>query len=1010
MATVAPSASLAKLGTHAEHPAYDLVSVDTVDEYGAVCGLYRHKKTGAEVLSVIADEPNKVFGIVFRTPPSDSTGVPHILEHSVLCGSRKYPTKDPFVELLKGSLQTFLNAFTYPDRTCYPVASQNLKDFYNLINVYLDAVLHPRAINDPAVLEQEGWHLELDDTERPLTYKGVVYNEMKGVYSSPDALMMRRTQQELFPDNTYGVDSGGTPEIIPELTFEKFRDFHGAFYHPTNARVFFYGDDPPAARLDLLDEYLREFEANPKDSTIKVQKLRTEPWTVEERFPATPETADKHMVAVNWVLHDEALPLKDQLALGVLDHLLLGTSASALAKALTESNLGDDLVGGGLQDELLQNTFGIGLKGVKGVDADKVEPLILDVLRKTAAEGFDAEAVTASINTIEFGLREFNTGGFPRGLSFMLGAMSEWLYDRSPLDALRFEKPLAELKASLDKGEPVFESLIQKYLVGNGHRVTVKMVPDLGLEAEQQAAEEDRLAKIKAAMSADDLAQVVRATEALKKRQAQPDSPEDVAKLPRLSLADIERENREIPISVDEREPMAPGARAPTLVTHAIPSSGIVYADVCFDASALTLEDAPLLPLLTSCFLETGTTAKDRVALSQEIGTHTGGIRTATLLAQPSEAGGVVTEADKLFAYVCVRGKAVAEKAPRLFELMRQVASDANLDDQRRIVEMLKESVAGFRAQIPAAGHTFADARLRARYSAAGFLGDLTGGVAAYEETKKLLELAEKDWPALSQRLKTLRAKLVSADGLVINLTGDESTLATATPVAEQMLADLPASRPAADGGILWAQAPIAEAKVNEGLVVPTQVNYVAKGGQLYKPGEKVSGTASVVSRYLRTGYLWDTVRVMGGAYGGFCRFSPQNGLFTYLSYRDPNLVGTLDNYDGAADHLRSLELSQSELEGAIIGTVGDLDRPMQPDTKGFMSLQQWLAGETAEDRQARRDELLATTLKDFREFGDRLAELNKSGTVCVVGSKAAIQKASEGDSKHPKLTVVDLM
>jgi len=1015
-----PAKSLEHLGTHEEHPAFELLRVDTVDEYGALCGVYRHKVTGAEVLSVIADEPNKVFGITFRTPPSDSTGVPHILEHSVLCGSRKFPTKDPFVELLKGSLQTFLNAFTYPDRTCYPVASMNLKDFYNLVNVYLDAVLHPRAISDPLVLQQEGWHLELDDPSQPLTYKGVVYNEMKGVYSSPDSLMGRRTQQELFPDNTYGVDSGGTPSVIPDLTFDAFRDFHGKFYHPTNARIFFYGDDPAGARLDLVNEYLSEFKANPSDSVIRWQKKRTSPWTVVEKFPATPETAAKHMVAINWLINDEPMTMRDQLAWGVLDHLLLGTSASKLAKELTESNLGDDLIGGGLSDELLQATYGIGLKGVAPEDVDKVEPLVLEVLASAAKSGFDQDAITASINTIEFSLREFNTGGYPRGLMFMLGSLSQWLYDRDPLDGVRFESALAELKAALERKEPVFQDLINKALLANGHRVTVKMVPDLKLEKEQEMEELDVLAKIKAAMTPADLANIVTSTNTLKARQAAADAPEDVAKLPRLDLADLDREQREIPIEIEHRAALAGQSKGTTFLMHELPSSGILYADVCFDASSLTLDEAPLLPLFTACLTEMGTATKDRVTLSQEIGTHTGGLRTATLLAQPSIAGGLVAPSDALFSYVCVRGKAVAGKADRLFGLMREVVSEGNLDEKQRVIEMLKETVAGYRASIPAAGHTYADSRLRSKYSAASWLADASGGISGFEHAKALLLQAETDWPTLSLRLKTMRAKLVASDGIVINLTGDAVVLETARPHAEAFTAALPSSSPewAGPGGVrlhsvsksLWAAAPYTTAPTNEGLAVPTQVNYVAKGGQLYKPGEKVAGSAAVISKYLRTGYLWDTVRVMGGAYGGFCRLSASSGVFTYLSYRDPNLKGTLDNYDNAASHLSTLELSDGDLSQSIIGAVGEIDRPMQADQKGFASLSQYLAGETAADRQARRDELLSTTLADFRAFGDRLHLLNKESTVTVIGSKGSIDKANEDMGAHPRLNVRELM
>jgi presequence protease len=412
-----------------QHPAYTVLESTLINEYGLQATLYSHQKTGAQIISVIApQDDNKVFGISFRTPPDDSTGLPHILEHSVLCGSRKYPVKEPFVDLLKGSLQNFLNAFTYPDRTCYPVASTNTKDFYNLVNVYLDAVLHPRAINDPMVLQQEGWHYEIDGDdatkEKSLSIKGVVYNEMKGVYSSPDSLLGRATQQGLFPDNTYGVDSGGDPDAIPTLTYDKFKNFHANYYHPSNSRIFFYGNDDPMKRLELLDEYLADFSFKPVDSKIKFQSKFSAPKSVTVHYPIDASAAQKHMISLNWVMNFEPLSMKEQLAIGVMDSLLVGTPTSSLRKELTQSNLGESIIGGGLSDELLQATYSVGLKGVLPENVDKVESLILKTLQDLTEKGFEADAIEAAINTLEFRLREFNTGGFPRGLSLMLGMVS----------------------------------------------------------------------------------------------------------------------------------------------------------------------------------------------------------------------------------------------------------------------------------------------------------------------------------------------------------------------------------------------------------------------------------------------------------------------------------------------------------------------------------------------------------------------------------------------------------
>eukprot|EP00616_Rhizochromulina_sp_CCMP1243_P000175 CAMPEP_0118974666 /NCGR_PEP_ID=MMETSP1173-20130426/12764_1 /TAXON_ID=1034831 /ORGANISM="Rhizochromulina marina cf, Strain CCMP1243" /LENGTH=1033 /DNA_ID=CAMNT_0006924443 /DNA_START=71 /DNA_END=3172 /DNA_ORIENTATION=+ len=972
----------------ATHASFDIVRNEMVDEFGVRAVMYKHKKSGAEVLSVEAPDENKVFGITFRTPPKDSTGVPHILEHSVLCGSRKFTTKEPFVELLKGSLQTFLNAFTYPDRTCYPVASCNLKDFYNLINVYLDAVLHPRAIGDELVLQQEGWHLELESPEQPLTYKGVVYNEMKGVYSSPESRLARAAQQALFKDNTYGVDSGGDPLNIPDLTFDDFKAFHGEFYHPSNSRIFFYGDDPVPARLELLDGYLSEFDAISPDSKIGLQERRKLQSRVVEKFPAAEgEQAEEHMVQVNWLLNEEPFTPKEQLALSVLDHLLLGTSSSTLRKALTESGLGSAVIGGGLSDELSQATFSVGLKGVRAEDVSAVERLVAETLEKIEAEGVEESAVEASLNSMEFQLREFNTGSFPRGLSFMLGAMSAWIYDRDPLAALRFEEPLRELKEDLAAGKPVFTDMIRKLLLENEHRVTVEMVPDTELEKEQVAEEEARLAAIKGDMSAGDIDQIIDQTKKLQEVQAAHDSAEDLATIPALSIADLPKDGTELPNEVSTTQGV-------TVLRHEVPSNGIIYADVGLDLTQLPAADVPLVNLFARCLLETGTATEDEVALSRRIGSRTGGVTTSTLTGVRIPSDDTVATGDDLVHRLFLRGKAVAGRADDLFGVVHDVLTSCRLDNKKRIVEMLKESKARMESSLVSAGHAYAATRLSASHSTAGRLLEQTGGVEYLAVVKDLLETAESDWPTVQARLEALRRQLLTKASVVVNLSGDAATLEAVDPALDKFLSGLPEDgEDAASLLPSWKSDLPVVPSGNEGFFIPTQVNYVGRGGRLYAPGEKVSGSTSVVSRWLRNGYLWDTVRVIGGAYGGFCRFSPLTGSFSYLSYRDPNLAKTIETYDGASQFLQNHDLSSEALSQAIIGTVGDLDSPLSPDQKGWEAMRRHLVGETAEQRQQWRQEVLSTTAKDFKDFGERLDQMEAHSV--VFGSKKAIEDAN---------------
>jgi len=1012
-----------------EHPAYEVIRKDFVQEYGAATTLYRHKKSGAELLSVASDDDNKVFGITLRTPPEDSTGVPHILEHSVLCGSRKYKTKDPFVQLLQGSLQTFLNAFTYPDRTCYVVASQNEKDFYNLVNVYADAVFHPRAISDPMVHAQEGWHLELEKKEDPLIFKGVVYNEMKGVYSSPDSLLNRAAQRSIFPDTTYGVDSGGDPKVIPDLSFEQFAEFHSKFYHPTNSRIYFSGDDDVYTRLELMDEYLQEFDFSPESKPGSVvewqKKVYTEPKKEQYPYPVGADQPETHMVMVNWLMNDRPLTSFEELTIGIMDHLLMGTSSSILRKTLTESGLGEAITGGGLSDELLQATFSVGLKGVKPEDAPKVEQLIFDTLDKVIAEGFEEDDIASSMNTIEFELREFNTGSFPKGLSFMLGAMSKWLYDESPTEALKFEKPLAELKAKIaESGSQVFQDMIKEFIVDNKHRTTVELVPSRTLEAEELKEEEDRLAAIKASLSDEELEEIIEKTRKLKELQAAEDTPEERATIPALELKDLKRENTEYPIAVSENE----SGSGVTVLRHELAStSGIAYATLGVDLSGLSVDDIPLLPIFTRIMMETGAGEYDQVALSRQIGIHTGGISVSTLTTAVHPEGSdedKVLDGTHLQTKLTIRGKATSDKTDKLFSLMELILTEAKIDSKARIVEMLKEQRSRLESSIRGSGHAAANMRMKARYRVGGYVDEMMSGITQLEATKELLKQAEEDWPSLLARLENMRNAILNSEtcrnGMFLDITGDAGVLEKIQPSVDSFLQELPGK---SDGAKLpnfykeehpWVprlKELMAERvpMEDEGFVVPTQVSYVGKGGLVFEEGETVTGAAQVVARFLRTGYLWDYVRVMGGAYGGFCTFSPYSGFFSFLSYRDPNLSKTIDVYDAAADAVlaaaEQLKNDPDALAQAIIGTIGDMDGSMSPDQKGYTSLQRWLINESAEYRQNYRNQILDTKPEDFKAFGERLKQL-KQPSVAVVSSQGAFEAAAK-DGKNMKLKTV---
>jgi len=869
---------------------YELLSNETIEEFDLGVTRYRHTKSGADVISVRApQDDNKVFGITFRTPPSDSTGIAHIMEHSVLCGSRKYTSKEPFVELLKGSLQTFLNAFTYPDRTCYPVASQNLQDYHNLINVYLDAVLHPRALKDPQVLQQEGWHYELEDLSQDIKYKGVVYNEMKGVYSSPEALSQRHASRILFPDTIYSYDYGGDPPAIPDLTFEMFRNFHETYYHPSNARIFFYGDDDESSRLSLLSEYLDEFEKSSKNhnntcsssSNIQYQpKLNLSNSIHKFPYPVgEDDTSGKHIVTMNWLLNDKELSEKESLSLVVLDHLLLATSSSPLYKNLIESRVGESVTGGGLSDELLQSTFSVGLKGVIESDVGRVEEIVNstfeDILK---SGGFEADAIRASVNSLEFQLREFNTGSFPKGLSVMLGIMKRWIYDiSSPEDVLRFEKPLRELKEDLENGKPVLENLIRDMFLENKHRATIQLYPDSSMEKTQIEQEEARLKSVRDSMSQDDLLRVIEDTKALKEAQSREDTPEQRATIPRVELDALTRKVRTIPFERSQVE-------SADVLCHDENTGGILYADLAFEIDPRDLnqelqrkDDVPLLSLYSRLLFESGSTSKsDEVQLSRRIGANTGGI-SASVKIQHQDNDGVVFRspdgADEMRAYLLIRGKAVRDRVEDMWDIVGEVLNDVKLEDKReRVLEILHESRAGMESTLTSSGHSIGATHLNSQRTVSGAFADLGGGLRFLDTLPKLIDRVENDWDSVLQDLQRIHRSVVRSNAMTVSLTSESCDLETGRQGLARLVRSLPSYSNNDDKNMSTAEAwrsalPLNPRGRNLGIIVPTQVNYVSLMGPAYKSGDFVPGSSLVASRLLSRGFLWDHVRVMGGAY-----------------------------------------------------------------------------------------------------------------------------------------------
>lgn len=960
---------------------FALLKEQDIAELKTRARLFIHLRTGAQLLSLSNDDENKVFGIAFRTPPTDSTGVAHILEHSVLCGSRKYPTKEPFVELLKGSLKTFLNAFTYPDKTCYPVASQNLQDFHNLIDVYLDAVFYPRL--NPHVLEQEGWHLDLESLEDPIQYKGVVFNEMKGAYSSPDGVLAEKTQQSLFPETTYGLDSGGDPRVIPSLTFEQFKEFHQKYYHPSNARIFFYGDDPPEQRLRVLNEYLKDFDRAEVDSAVRLQPFFDSPRRIVHPFASGADGQDeqgtgaKGMITVNWLL-PETTDVPGKFSLQLLEFILLGMPGSPLRKALIDSRFGDDLAGVGLETDLRQMYFSAGLKGIDTENADRIERLIFETLSKIAREGIDRQFVEAAVNTFEFRMRENNTGSFPRGLALMLRALTSWLHGGDPLSTIAFEKPLSAVKAEIDSNRVLFEQLIERFLLNNPHRTTVILEPDSRLAGREREEEKRKLEGIRNAMTAEELQAVVESTRRLKEIQEAPDPPELLARIPSLSLSDLDRKNKTVPIL--ERQ-----LHGTSMLLHDLFTNGIVYLDLGFNLRSLPERFLPYVPLLGRSLVEIGTQKEDYVVISRRISRKTGGIHPDTFTSSIAESGDSA-------AWLFIRGKAMLSQTHEMLQILNDLLLTVKLDNQERFRQMVLEEKARQEQRLVPNGHQVIGMRLRSHFSEADWAMEQMAGISHLFFLRELAAQVEDNWQGVLATLEEMRRILVNRRNMMVNMTVDEPNWLRVESLLGPFLESLPPGESPTAAPPRWT---LRLPPANEGLTMPAQVNFVCKGANLYQLGYRFHGSSRVITGYLRNSWLWESIRVRGGAYGAFCQFDRMSGVLAFVSYRDPNILKTLDNFDRSAVFLRQADLTEDEIRKAIIGAIGNMDTHRLPDARGYLSMLRHLTRDTDEDRQKMREEVLGTTAAHFRNFADVLESVKSEGLVKALGYPDALNETT---------------
>lgn len=981
-------------------PQYELLQQKYIDDIQSEGYLLRHKKSGARVLVLQNDDDNKVFNIAFRTTPKDSTGVAHILEHSVLCGSRLFPTKDPFVELVKGSLNTFLNAMTYPDKTMYPVASCNERDFCNLMHVYLDAVFYPNIYNKEEIFRQEGWNYELENPDDEIIYNGVVYNEMKGAFSSPEDVMEREIMSTLFPDTTYGVESGGDPVHIPELTYEAFLDFHRTYYHPSNSYIYLYGNLDMEERLNWMDrEYLSRFEALEVHSEIGFQKP----------FDAMQEFYRKYPVAENDSLEDNtylsfnavigtSLDVELCNAFAVLEYALVSAPGAKLKQALLDAGIGKDIMGS-YDSGTLQPVFSVIAKNANLSEKEQFLSVIRNTLQEIIAEGVDKKALLAGINTMEFKFREADYGSFPKGLIYGIDLFDSWLYDENrPFDYLEQIPVYAALREKVESN--YYEELIQKYLLDNPHESLLAVEPEQGMTDREEERVRRHLEDYKKALSPEEIKALIERTEALRRFQETPDTEEDMQKIPMLAREDIGKKaasfaNKELKWGEN------------TVLLHDVFTNGIAYLNLLFDSSCVCREDITYLGLLKSVLGMVDTEHYCYSDLNNEINGNTGGIYPG-LSVFP-----VLEQSDQIRTYFGIKARVLYDKIPYALSMIREILYTSSFENDRRMYEIVARLKSRLSMQLNSAGHSTAAVRAMSYFSPVNAFNDAVGGIEFYQFVEDLEKNFEERKAELKERLGLLCRKLFCREGLLLSVTMDEAGFAMAEGEMKQFIAALPETGDgqkdcesgASQNGTLaaseeekkvplhWTQ--MEAARSNEGFTTPGQVQYVARTGNFRKKGFAYTGALRILKVIMSYEYLWVNIRVKGGAYGCMSSFG-RTGDAYFVSYRDPNLRRTNEVYDGIPEFLENFTVSERDMTKYIIGTISELDTPLTPQTQGSRSLNAWMCGITEEMLQKERDEILNAGQEDIRRLADLVQSVLDQQYFCIIGNEAKIKKDAE--------------
>ena len=959
---------------------HDLAEYEILDEHRVADVqsdgfILRHKKSGARIAILSNNDDNKVFYIGFRTPPEDETGVPHIIEHTTLCGSKKFPVKDPFIELAKGSLNTFLNAMTYPDKTVYPVASCNDQDFKNLMDVYLDAVFNPNITKYEEIFKQEGWHYELTGKDDELKINGVVYNEMKGAYSSPDEVLSSQIYRSLFPDNTYSKDSGGNPEYIPKLTYEAYLDFYHKYYHPSNSYIYLYGDMDVVERLEWLDkEYLSLYDYKKVNSEINKQPAFDEIKNVEAQYSITMDDSqeNKTYLSYNRVVGDTLDEMLYQ-AFDVLDYALVSSPGAPVKQALIDAGIGDDVYGS-YDAGILQPVFSFVAKNANASQADEFENIIENTLKEVVKTGINKEALLAGINSSEFKFREADFGQFPKGLLFGLNCLDSWLFDdMKPFIHLECLGTFAKLRKAVDTD--YFEKLIQEYLLDNTHGSSVTVKPKRGLGNEREEALAKELSDYKASLSDEEIKKLIEDTEHLKKYQEEPSSDEDLRKLPMLTRADMKK--NAMPFSNIEDELLDV-----KVVRHDIESNGIDYISFLFDAGDFAQSELGYLGFFTNALGLVSTEKYSYTDLANATNIYTGGISTGTA-SHPD-----IKDRNNFVFKFEVKLKVLEKNLDKALELMEQMLLSSDFTDTKRLGELVAQIKARLQANLSSSGHLVAAMRSMSSFSRYALYQDELKGIAFYRSICRIEKELSESPKSVSDKLAAIVKKLFARNRMLISFTGNNEAYGNVKPLLKKVIAGF--NKMSAVGN----QAEVHFNTAKEAFIDASQIQYVAKTGDFICEGYEYTGALRLLRIILSYDYLWINVRVKGGAYGCMNTFL-RSGESYFVSYRDPNLSDTLDVYDRIPEYIKSFSPDERDMTKYIIGTFSALDTPMNPEAKGSRSLSAYLEGITYEQIQKERNEILNAQPEDIRRLADLVEAVLKKDSICVIGNENMIKESA---------------